>query len=337
MNKQLVPEANELSKAAKGGTELMLERLYSSVDEKLLSHFQIIPSRVRELDNEKLRILWLHDLPGDKESQHLANDGWKKFHKLVFVSHWQAYAYMTYYRIPPSACRVIRNAIYPSKMPIYKPDDKIRIIYHTTPHRGLKILIKVFEKLTENPQFGRNLQLDVFSSFSLYGWHDRDAEFQPLYERIKSHPQAIYHGAKSNEHVRRFVDSAHIFAYPSIWPETSCISLMEAMSAGCICVHPDFAALPETAATHTLMYPMHEDEKQHELTFGRYMGLAIRSCLSEDTAFLEMKLKTQQAFANLSFNWAHRAAEWNALLTEIYKQFRHVEPDQLPKLFRENK
>jgi UDP-glucose:(glucosyl)LPS alpha-1,2-glucosyltransferase len=58
-------EVNELSVNAKGGTELMMERLYQSLDKDLLEQCQIIPSRVRDLDETKVRILWQHDLPGD--------------------------------------------------------------------------------------------------------------------------------------------------------------------------------------------------------------------------------------------------------------------------------
>ena len=39
-----------------------------------------------------------------------------------------------------------------------------------------------------------------------------------------------YHGFKPNDVVRKALSEAHIFAYPSIWVETSCISAIEAMS-----------------------------------------------------------------------------------------------------------
>ena len=56
-------ELNELNKNAMGGTELMMKRLHDSIDQDLLDRFQIIGSRVRELKEDKVRILWLHDLP----------------------------------------------------------------------------------------------------------------------------------------------------------------------------------------------------------------------------------------------------------------------------------
>ena len=93
-------ERNEVNKNAMGGTELMMKRLYDTLDPNLLDRFQIIGSRARELKEDKVRILWQHDLPDDPESAHLANGGWKRYHKLVFVSNWQMQRYIQMYDIP---------------------------------------------------------------------------------------------------------------------------------------------------------------------------------------------------------------------------------------------
>ena len=58
---------------SQGGTERMFERLKKELDPKLLDNFQIICSRVRDLEDKK-RILWLHDLWNDPENQHLKED-----------------------------------------------------------------------------------------------------------------------------------------------------------------------------------------------------------------------------------------------------------------------
>jgi hypothetical protein len=43
---------------------------------------------------------------------------------------------------------------------IRKSKERIKLIYHTTPHRGLQILVPVFEKLCE---WHDDIELDVFS------------------------------------------------------------------------------------------------------------------------------------------------------------------------------
>ena len=206
---------------ANGGTEMMRQELFSRVDEELLDKFQIICSRVRWIDPKKPTILWLHDTWDDPESQHLSDDERiKQFARLVFVSNYQMNTYNMAHGVPYNSSIVLQNAIepIPSKE---KKTDQIRLIYHTTPHRGLNIVVSAVRELAKH--HGDYIHLDVFSSFEAYGWPDRDKEFEELFQAIKDHPQMTYHGYQPNETVRTALQDAHIFTYPSVWPETSCI------------------------------------------------------------------------------------------------------------------
>ena len=54
---------DELSKNSMGGTERMKYGLQDRISPKLLDKFQVICSRVREIDPKLIPIYWLHDLP----------------------------------------------------------------------------------------------------------------------------------------------------------------------------------------------------------------------------------------------------------------------------------
>jgi glycosyltransferase involved in cell wall biosynthesis len=307
-------EKNELNMKARGGTELMQERLASSIPADLLSKFQIIPSRVREIDPNKKAILWLHDLPGDPESQHLKDANLRKrFAKIVAVSDWQMQMYNTYLGVPYSECVVIKNAIDPIKFEKKQIEriDKVKIIYHTTPHRGLEILVPVFEKLCE--RFA-NIELDVYSSFSIYGWEQRDEPYKEIFERCKSHPNINYHGAVPNEQIREALKQSHIFAYPSIWPETSCLAAIEAMSAKNIVVCPNYAALPETCAGYANMYQWSEDANEHANRFYNVMVSTISEILENSH---QSRLIFQKHYYDNVYNWNNRAIQWRALLENL--------------------
>ena len=319
-------EVNELSKNARGGTELMLERLHSSINKDLIENFQIIPSRVRELDETKIRVLWLHDLPGDPESEHLKNRGWEKFHKLVFVSNWQMQAYVQHYNIPWSHCIVLQNAIQPLDFDLsVKTRDKIRLIYHTTPHRGLNILVPVFKKLCETHD---NIELDVYSSFKIYGWESRDEQYKQLFDDCKNTPNINYHGFVPNEEIRTALTRSHIFAYPSIWTETSCLALIEAMSAGNICVHPNLGALYETAANWTHMYQWNENAAQHANMFYSILDSAIKELNSLTDDQYRNKIMTQKSYTDIFYQWNIRKMQWEALLYSLIDLPREI-PKQL--------
>ena len=314
-------EKNELSQNSMGGTEQMAERINRDLPPDLLKDFQIIPSRVRNLDETKIRVLYCHDLPDDPESKHLENEGWRKFHKIVFVSYWQRDWYIRKFNIPYSHTVVIHNAITPIETKKKKPSKKINMIYHTTPHRGLHILVPVFEKLAEKH---KDIHLDVYSSFAIYGWEKRDEPYIKLFDYIKEHPQMTYHGYRPNEDVRKALVDTHIYAYPNTWMETSCLSLIESMSAEVLCVHPDYGALPETAANWTLMYPYDEDPQRHAGVFYNVLDSAVDIIKSKDESSI-VKLKGAKSYCDLYYNWEVKKHQWEAFLNSIKDLPRKIE------------
>jgi len=309
---------DELSVNAKGGTEIMKNTLTALLDPELMKEVQIFCSRIRgDLDPTKIRLFWAHDLPGDPESEFLKGGGWKDFHRIVFVSNWQMQAYINHYNIPWSKCVVLQNAIMPIEEH-EKPTDKINLIYYSTPHRGLNILIPVFERLAQEHD---NIELNVYSSFSLYGWTQRDEPYKPLFERCEAHPKINYHGAVDNETIREALKQSHILAYPSIWPETSCLVLIEAMSAGLINVHPNFAALPETAANWSVMYQWNEDTPKHAGIFYQALKSSIENFWDEG---IQSRLASQRSYANIFYNWNIRVQQWDALIRSLLNEPREL-------------
>src|SRR5690606_20347588 len=235
-----------------GGTELIYNNLCRALPE-LTKQVQIILSRPEQYALEdKPRILWLQDLPEDPASAPLRDKSYRtRFNRIVFVSFWQQQQYQRVLGIPFHEGIVIKNAV-----PLMQPNwdekkrccerdhdydgkcdrhqkPKLRFIYTSTPHRGLAVLAAAAEKLAEERQ---DWELHVYSSLKIYGWHDADQQFQPLYDKLKQNPCVVYHGTQPNATVRRALQNAHVFVYPSIYPETSCMAIQEAMMAGCLTI-----------------------------------------------------------------------------------------------------
>lgn len=307
-------EVNELNKNARGGTELMQERLHRSIPAELLNKFQIIPSRVRELDPDKKKILWLHDLPHDPESEHLKDPELRKrFSKIVAVSDWQMQMYNIISGVPYAESFVIKNAIDPIPLEKKEYNGTVNLIYHTTPHRGLEILIPVFEELS---RIHDNIHLDVYSSFSIYGWEERDKQYQQLFDRCRAHPKITYHGAVPNEEIRQALVKSHIFAYPSIWPETSCLAAIEAMSAMNLVVCPNFAALSETCSNFAMMYQFNENKNLHAVQFAHTLDIAIKTVI-QNRGTTYPYLDFQKQYFDYFYSWEKRKGEWLALLNSL--------------------
>jgi hypothetical protein len=94
-------EENEISQNANGGTEIAKRMLGDIIDPKLLEEFQIICSRQRDFDWEKIRVFWCHDLPEDPESAKFKDKEFlNSFHKFVFISDWQYQRYQLVHNLP---------------------------------------------------------------------------------------------------------------------------------------------------------------------------------------------------------------------------------------------
>jgi UDP-glucose:(glucosyl)LPS alpha-1,2-glucosyltransferase len=309
---ELGPSKDGTYDDAMGGTELMNRALHERVDKDLLDEFFIIKSRVTWTDKDKPNVLWLHDTWDDPEVQHLKEqESRDRFAKLVFVSNYQLATYNMALGVPYANATVLRNAIDPIEYKD-KSKDVVRIIYHTTPHRGLNLVVAAVKAIAA--EMGDKIHLDVYSSFEAYGWKERDKPYEDLFEEIRQHPQMTYHGYQPNDVVRKALQEAHIFAYPSVWPETSCISAIEAMSAGCEVVCPNFAALPETTGNFARMYQFNEDMNEHANVFANQL---YQSVIEHRDPNLQKKLMFQKNWVDNFYNWDLRAAEWTDMLKNI--------------------
>lgn len=304
---------NSIAKNAKGGTELQLEGLKKRLSKKTWDKYNFIMSRVRdEFFDDRPAVLWLQDLPQDPESMHLKDESSReRFSKIVFNSNWQQDKYHRYLGIPYDEGVVLKNAIEPIALHEKPKDGKIKLIYFSTPHRGLNILESAVRALSEHRD---DFEVDVYSSFKLYGWEGRDAEFKELFDRLESLDCVNYYGTVSNKKIRKALTQSHILAYPSIYEESSCCVAIEAMAAGCLAVVPNYGALSETCTDFAWMYNWEPDQSLHAQKYASILNQAIESYWNPG---LQSVLKMQSAYYNHFYSWDMRVHEWTDVLNSI--------------------
>jgi glycosyltransferase involved in cell wall biosynthesis len=323
-------EENEISIKSQGGTELTKRGIASKLDPDLANNFQIVCSRVRELEEDKIRVYWLHDLPEDPESQHLKDKNKRdRFHKFVYSSNWQMQQFADKLGMPYDVnSLVIETPLDPIPY-TEKSKDEIRIVYFSTPQRGLEILVPVFENLSKEYD---NVYLDVFSSYKIYGWEEADKPFEPLFDRCRNHPKITYHGFQPKEVLVEALKKAHILGYPCIWPETSCRVLIESMSAGLMCVHPNLAALPDTSGGLTSMYQFDMDPATHARVFHAHLDHAIQMIHQDE---VQNYLKFVKTYADTRFNIDKVSKQWERLLMVMANEYKTLESRSFKKeMFR---
>lgn len=297
----------------RGGTELQFEYLRKYVDQSLLDKVQITTSVPREelLDPNKVNILWQknsYDQPNlapwfKDKSNH------SKYDWYVFNSHWNYEKFRMAFDIPENKSLVIKNGVDNIKARDFKKKDKIRLIFHPTPWRGLSVILAAMQ-LVKNP----NIELDVYSSCEVYGQgfkEQNDKHYQGLYDQAKQLPNVNYIGYKPNEYIKEHLHEYDIFAYPNIWEETFCISALEAMAAGLYMITTNYGALFETCAEFSSYIPYNRDYRQLAQNFAFAIDAAANNLHNPG---VEQHLKFQIEYVRQYYNWQKIGQGWTNFL-----------------------
>ena len=238
----------------------------------------------------------------------------KKFDKIVFVSNWQRDAYTRVLGVPLDEGVVIKNAIEPmldERPERSDDDDKIRLTYFSTPHRGLSLLPAALSALSHHRQ---DFVVDVYSSFELYGWRENDEAFKEVFDTLDAMDCVNLHGTVDNAVIRENLLTTDILAYPSIYQETSCRVLIESLCAGLLCVVPNLAALPETGTDYCFMYDWNSDPHVHIKTFTNTLNQAMEAT---KIPFYQNLLRMQRTHYQYFYSWDLRASQWTQFLTSM--------------------
>lgn len=239
---------------------------------------------------------------------------WDRF---FLVSQWQAETYAATFGIRPERITVLRNAVSPPFQaltrrapPFFRTGAPPLLAYTSTPFRGLVALLTAFPSIrTAVP----DCRVRVYSSMGVYQVSGDADDYRVLYDLTRALPGSEYVGSLPQAALAEALAETDILAYPNTFAETSCISVMEAMAAGCLVVTSKLGALPETTAGFGIMMDAFKDGVVMAREFTKVLVGAIRTAREQPDQF-EDRLRRQQAYARTAYNWASRAQEWEQAL-----------------------
>ncbi len=294
--------------SASAGTELMVAGLLKRLRPELHKINLKINHPGPLGDDKRPRVVWMH---------HDVDQTWVQWCKdkaivdavrrFVFVSNWQRDRYLGTFGLPADRCVVLRNATeVTADFRRWEPAPVLRCAYTSTPFRGLSILLDAWERV--NPS---NAELHVWSSMKLY--LEDDGPYRELYARAESTPGVNYRGIVPNPELRGALRGMHFLTYPSTFPETSCLAVMEAMAAGCRVIVPTLGALPETTHGFARTYPWTADESAHVSAFAD----ALAEELDAPWAGEPERALEQQRYCAAAYDWASRADEWRRFIATL--------------------
>ena len=297
-----------------GGSENQLRLLLKHLPDKSFKDINLILNNASHdlIEKDKINVLWMHHFVNQKEAENLGSkDFVNKLDWIVYNSNWNFEKHVYQFKVPESKSIVIRNAI--EKIDFnQKTKDKISLIYHTTPWRGLVPLLNVFKKLNL-----KNVELNVCSSTIIYGKKfDKvlGKKFENIFDECKNTKNVNYFGFLENQKIIELLKKMHIFSHPSIWPETSCIAAIESMAAGCEVVTTNLGALYETCSPFASFVHFDKNFENLEKKFSKALLNSIENYWTEEN---QSKLILQRETINSTYSWEKRSIEWKNFFDEI--------------------
>jgi len=296
-----------------GGSENQLRLLLKHLPDESFKDINLILNNTNHdlIEKNKINVLWMQHFVNQEEAKNLGSKDYvNKLDYIVFNSNWNFEKFQYQFKIPESKSLVIKNAI--EKIDFHeKPKDKINLVYHTTPWRGLIHLLKVFKRLNL-----QNTELNICSSTIIYGKKFDSIlgkKYENIFEECKNTKNVNYLGFVENNKIIELLKNMHIYSFPSIWPETSCISAIEAMAAGCEIVTSNLGALYETCTPFATFVGFDSNFDNFEKKYQKALENSVKNFWSKEN---QKKIRFQQEVINLTYSWTVRSKEWISFLEE---------------------
>jgi glycosyltransferase involved in cell wall biosynthesis len=290
-----------------GGSELYYKNLLKNTGQDWQQRINLIMSfcNLETIDPNRINVV-LQELMHNEGAVAGMDDPVyvDRMDHFVYVSQWQLDRFRERFNIEHANNHVIRNAV-PAIPNVLKSKEKIRLIYTSTPYRGLDVLLDAFEMLNRE-----DIELHVYSSNVIYGTgyaKTIGSTFDHLFNRCRTMKNVVYKGWAMNKAIQLAVQQAHIHAYPSTFEETSCMAVMETGMAGCKIVTTNLGALPETCgpwATY-VDYKYGDDRKQLVKNYAEVLNKEIDNYWTNTHT-----LNEQSLWFNAQYSWETRTPEW---------------------------
>lgn len=288
----------------------------------------------------RAKFLWVHDIHVGQPDPNMHR--WLlRFDRLLCLSKWhrdlvlQAYPWLH-----PSSVIVTRNGIDPARFAPaaslsqaagwgwdavhsderrdnaeqWFPTKRNRLIYSSSPNRGLDALLDVWPIIQfEVP----DAELHVFYGFEswersaeIMGDAGQLAQIAGYKARLASTPGVHVRGRVDQATLAREMMMSKVWAYPTAFTETYCITAIEAQAAGCIPVTSDLAALHETVRYGVRLSGSNADPA--------YRDAFVRECVNALTD--EARRSTIAGYGRgwaLTQTWETLAAEWAKMFDDV--------------------
>lgn len=279
----------------------------------------------------KHNVLWVHDVHVGNADQNF-RDAVAVADEILVLTRWHRQFFLSTYPFLEGDNKVLvtRNGIDEKRFEGDAEPKKTgnQLIYASSPDRGLHQLLDLMPRIRERVS---DAELHVYYGFETWkemaisrGDVQATLQIRQFEERLigKESDGIYFHGRVGQRDLAEAYMRAKVWAYPTWFSETSCISAMEAQAAGCVPVTSDYAGLSETVKLG-IRIGMPSDSDEYRKTF---VDSVTRLLLDDDARRQTATLARESALRE--FPWSGVARDWSDRFRRKIEDARPVDQDQ---------
>lgn len=277
---------------------------------------------------------WAHDIApqgGFDDSAFLVD-------RMLFLTNYHRGLYeATLHKGFYPLMRVTRNGIEADRIElartsgIHDPDDVVlsmlgrnmrkhanRFCYTSRPERGAMFLLgSIWPQIRKQiPDATLHLAWYQVKNMAIMDSVQRDIDFVASLVQQSEHLGVHYHGALSKDDLYGMIQSCNAMLYPCTFPESSCITAIEAMALGTFPITTNAYALPETLGEYGYLIDGHPGTPDYDDAF-------IKTAVDLYEQFDDVRIKDNRfemsAFIRMHHDWKTIAKEWIIDLDEFFR------------------
>lgn len=244
--------------------------------------------------------IWAHDtclLPyGSKLTTHQLLEKWNdRINGCICLTEWHRQLFKPMYPTLANKIFLINNGI---KEDLFMEVPKVKktpnlFVYTSRSERGLSKLLDMWKSIKERIP-------DATLKISAYGDFPANPEEHRMNALIKADPSITHLGKLGASALYNLMASAEYWLYPTCWDETSCITALEMLRSGVICIYYPRAGLTNTMEDYGI--PTKDGEELN----------AILSLTEEK----KQQMRERGIQYAKSCSWASRYRIWSEMLFE---------------------
>ena len=227
--------------------------------------------------------------------------------KYFCLSNAHKQFFSQYHNVPLDQIVVTSNGLDFNRFKNEVKKNPYKLIYSSSPDRGLDVLLSLFPKVKEQVP---EVELHIFYGFENF----RDQVYvNKMMEIIKKTPGVFYHGRVGQDELAQHFQESAIWAYPTHFEETYCITALESMAGGAVVLASDYWGLIDTVKEGGILLPMPQG-KQTVYTM-EYQNKWVEECiklLKDKDYYTSWQNKGFERVKR--FTWENVARQWSDLI-----------------------